>query len=114
MNTLLYNNRNGCFKICNTSNTSTTCKDNDKLYRWEYRNENEDLLGYIDYTKINEETEIIYTFTTEKPWKAKTDGEYWYSLEEANNTWYMVTVVDTNTIYMQDGRSYKTIIKCDN
>jgi hypothetical protein len=47
MNKLLYNNKNGCFKICNT------CKDNDKLYKYV-----ETIVGY--------DTPVIYTEFTKK------------------------------------------------
>jgi hypothetical protein len=106
MNTLLYNNRNGCFKMCNT------CKDDDKLYRYEIKiKETGFLQGYIDYTKKNEVTKLIWTVITDTI-KAKTDGKYWYQWDEDNNTWSIIDTVDTNPRY-DSIHSYKTIIKCD-
>ena len=107
MNTLLYNNRNGCFKMCNT------CKDDDKLYRYELKiNQGTLLQGYIDFIKINEEGKLIYSFAKDNPIRAKTDGKYWYQWDPDNNKWIILDQVDTNMKYDQYGHSWRTIIKC--
>lgn len=107
MNTLLYNNRNGCFKMCNT------CKDDDKLYRYELKiNQGTLLQGYIDFIKINEEGKLIYSFAKDNPIRAKTDGKYWYQWDPDNNKWIIFDQVNTYIKYDQYQHSYRTIIKC--
>ena len=109
MNTLLYNNRNGCFKMCNT------CKDDDKLYKYV-----ETIVGYdtpvmyTEFTKKNEVTKLMYSFAPGDPSNAKTDGKYWYLYDGDNNTWSILAKVDTNFNYDGNTHAWRTIIKCAN
>jgi hypothetical protein len=109
MNKLLYNNKNGCFKICNT------CKDNDKLYKYV-----ETIIGYdtpviyTEFTKKNEVTKLMYSFAPGDPSNAKTDGKYWYVWDEDYNKWFVLANVDTNFNSNNNRSQWRTIIKCAN
>jgi len=72
MNTLLYNNRNGCFKICNT------CNIEDIRYKavlYIYFENKYSVYISTDWLKKNEVYETP-TFGGIQYWK--NDGTYWY------------------------------------
>jgi len=108
MNTLLYNNRNGCLKICDT------CKDDDKLYKYEVSVIGYSPFGYTEFTKKNEETKLTYSFDQGDPSIAKTDGIHWYVWDEDYNKWFVLANVDTNFNSNNNRSQWRTIIKCAN
>ena len=106
MNTLLYNNRNGCFNFCNT------CNGEDKLYKYEIKIVGEyTSFGSTEFTKKNEVTKLFYSFAPGDPSYLKTDGEYWYFYD--NNTWNMFAKADTDFSYNGPNNFFRTIIKCN-